>query len=55
MEQRQSYIPTENMESTLNLETVQKDVQLEIQELENVEVNKQSEEDEPQESLPRPS
>ena len=52
MEQRQSYIPTENMESTLNLETVQKDVQLEIQELENVEVNKQSEEDEPQESLP---
>ena len=52
MEQRQSYIPTENMESTLNLETVQKDVQLEIQELENVEVNNQSEEDEPQESLP---
>ena len=52
MEQRQSYIPTENMESTLNLETVQKDVQLEIQELENVEVNKQSEEDEPHESLP---
>ena len=52
MEQRQSYIPTENMESTLNLETVQKDVQLEIQELENVEVNKPSEEDEPQESLP---
>lgn len=52
MEQRQTYIPTENMESTLNLETVQKDVQLEIQELENVEVNNQSEEDEPQESLP---
>ena len=52
MEQRQSYIPTENMESTLNLETVQKDVQLEIQELENVEVNNQSEEDEPQETLP---
>ena len=52
MEQRQSYIPTENMESTLNLETVQKDVQLEIQELENVEVNNQSEEDEPHESLP---
>ena len=52
MEQRQSYIPTENMESTLNLETVQKDVQLEIQELENVEVNKQSDEDEPHESLP---
>lgn len=52
MEQRQSYIPTENMESTLNLETVQKDVQLEIQELENVEVNNQSEKDEPQESLP---
>ena len=52
MEQRQSYIPTENMESTLNLETVQKDVQLEIQELENVEVNNLSEEDEPQESLP---
>ena len=52
MEQRQSYIPTENMESTLNLETVQKEVQLEIQELENVEVNKQSEEDEPHESLP---
>ena len=52
MEQRQSYIPTENMESTLNLETVQKDVQLEIQELENVEVNNQSEKDEPQGSLP---
>ena len=52
MEQRQTYIPTENVESTLNLETVQKDVQLEIQELENVEVNNQSEEDEPHESLP---
>jgi len=52
MEQRQTYIPSENAGSILNLETIQEDIQPEIQELENAEVNTQSEKNEFQESLP---
>ncbi len=52
MEQRQTYIPTENIESTMILETVRKDIEPDILEQENAEANPQPEEKDPQEVLP---